>query len=99
MQDIAEAGIGEKCLMDTLIPAVEAFEQAHANGASFNEALDAMKNAAAQGRDSTKDLMAKIGRASRLGERSVGVLDAGAVSCCLILTQLADSVQPRLKAG
>lgn len=84
--------------MDTLIPAVEAFEQAHANGASFNEALDAMKSAA-QGRDSTKDLMAKIGRASRLGERSVGVLDAGAVSCCLILTQLADSVQPRLKAG
>ncbi|KPW47450.1 Uncharacterized protein ALO86_04939 [Pseudomonas syringae pv. berberidis] len=59
MQDITEAGIGDKCLMDTLIPAVEAFEQAHANGASFNEALDAMKNAAAQGRDSTKDLMAK----------------------------------------
>ncbi|RMR08436.1 dihydroxyacetone kinase subunit DhaL [Pseudomonas syringae group genomosp. 3] len=99
LQDITEAGVGDKCLMDTLIPAVEAFEQAHANGASFNEALDAMKNAAAQGRDSTKDLMAKIGRASRLGDRSVGVLDAGAVSCCLILTQLADSVQPRLKAG
>ncbi|AQL37180.1 dihydroxyacetone kinase subunit DhaL [Pseudomonas syringae] len=99
LQDITEAGVGDKCLMDTLIPAVEAFEQAHANGTSFNEALDAMKSAAAQGRDSTKDLMAKIGRASRLGERSVGVLDAGAVSCCLILTQLADSVQPRLKAG
>ncbi|KPZ10542.1 dihydroxyacetone kinase subunit DhaL [Pseudomonas syringae group genomosp. 3] len=99
LQDITEAGVGDKCLMDTLIPAVEAFEQTHANGASFNEALDAMKSAAAQGRDSTKDLMAKIGRASRLSERSVGVLDAGAVSCCLILTQLADSVQPRLKAG
>ncbi|PBQ12369.1 Dihydroxyacetone kinase, ATP-binding subunit [Pseudomonas syringae pv. atrofaciens] len=97
LQDITEAGVGDKCLMDTLIPAVEAFQQAHARGESFSAALDAMKSAASQGRDSTRDLVAKIGRASRLGERSLGVLDAGAVSCCLILTQLADSVQPRLK--
>ncbi|MCF9016371.1 DAK2 domain-containing protein, partial [Pseudomonas carnis] len=79
-----------------LIPAVEAFERAHAAARSFSDALDAMKSAASQGRDSTKDLVAKIGRASRLGERSLGVLDAGAVSCCLILTQLADSIKPRL---
>ena len=98
LQDITEAGVGDKCLMDTLIPAVEAFERAHASGRSFSDALDAMKTAASQGRDSTKDLVAKIGRASRLGERSLGVLDAGAVSCCLILTQLADSIQPRLTA-
>lgn len=96
LQDITEAGVGDKCLMDTLIPAVEAFERAQAAGASFSDALDAMKSAAAQGRDSTKDLVARIGRASRLGERSLGVLDAGAVSCCLVLTQLADSIQPRL---
>ncbi|MHA6576102.1 dihydroxyacetone kinase subunit DhaL [Pseudomonas yamanorum] len=96
LQDITEAGVGDKCLMDTLIPAVKAFEQAHGSGASFSEALDAMKSAASRGRDSTKDLVAKIGRASRLGERSLGVLDAGAVSCCLILTRLADSIQPRL---
>lgn len=96
LQDITEAGVGDKCLMDTLIPAVEAFERAQASGRSFSDALDAMKTAASQGRDSTKDLVAKIGRASRLGERSLGVLDAGAVSCCLILTQLADSIQPRL---
>jgi len=96
LQDITEAGVGDKCLMDTLIPAVEAFERAHADGASFNDALQAMKSAASQGRDSTKDLVAKIGRASRLGERSLGVLDAGAVSCCLILTRLADSIEPRL---
>jgi dihydroxyacetone kinase-like protein len=96
LQDITEAGVGDKCLMDTLIPAVEAFERAQTAGASFSDALDAMKSAASQGRDSTKDLVARIGRASRLGERSLGVLDAGAVSCCLILTQLADSIQPRL---
>ncbi|PHN21587.1 dihydroxyacetone kinase subunit DhaL [Pseudomonas sp. ICMP 460] len=97
LQDITEAGVGDKCLMDTLIPAVEAFERAHASGASFNQALEAMKRAASQGRDSTRDLVAKIGRASRLGERSLGVLDAGAVSCCLILTCLAGSVEQRLR--
>jgi len=84
--------------MDTLIPAVEAFEQAQASGATFREALHRMKSAASQGRDSTRDLVAKIGRASRLGERSLGVLDAGAVSCCLILTNLAESVEARLVA-
>ncbi|RMP61785.1 hypothetical protein ALQ18_02460 [Pseudomonas marginalis pv. marginalis] len=97
LQDITEAGVGDKCLMDTLIPAVEAFEREHARGGSFNQALEAMKRAASQGRDSTRDLVAKIGRASRLGERSLGVLDAGAVSCCLILTCLAGSVEQRLR--
>jgi dihydroxyacetone kinase-like protein len=97
LQDITDAGVGDKCLMDTLIPAVEAFEQAEAGGASFSEALSQMKSAASQGRDSTRDLVAKIGRASRLGERSLGVLDAGAVSCCLILTNLAESVEAQLQ--
>jgi dihydroxyacetone kinase-like protein len=98
LQDITDAGVGDKCLMDTLIPAVEAFEQAHAGGTSFSEALSQMKSAASQGRDSTRDLVAKIGRASRLGERSLGVLDAGAVSCCLILTNLAESVEAQLQS-
>lgn len=97
LQDITDAGVGDKCLMDTLIPAVEAAEKACSEGASFNEMLQQVKAAALQGRDSTRDLVAKIGRASRLGERSIGVLDAGAVSCCLILTRLADSLEPRLK--
>jgi len=97
LQDITDAGVGDKCLMDTLIPSVEAFEQAQAEGVSFSEALSRMKIAASQGRDSTRDLIAKIGRASRLGERSLGVLDAGAVSCCLILTNLAESVEAQLQ--
>lgn len=40
LQDISDAGVGDKCLMDTLIPAVEAFERAEASGASFREALN-----------------------------------------------------------
>lgn len=96
LQDVSTAGVGDKCLMDTLIPAVAAFEAAQQQKKSFVESLELMKTAAIAGRDSTIDLVAKIGRASRLGERSRGVLDAGATSCCLILTQLADSVEQRL---
>ncbi len=96
LQDISDAGVGDKCIMDTLIPTVEAFELAQQQNKSFVESLHLMKNAAHAGRDSTIDLVARIGRASRLGERSRGVLDAGATSCCLILSQLADSVEQRL---
>lgn len=85
------AKVGDKTLIDTLVPAVEAFDGAKSQG--FVAALAAMRKAAEQGRDSTIDLVAKIGRASRLGERSRGVLDAGATSCCLILVALADSLE------
>ncbi len=47
---------------------------------------------------STINLVAKIGRASRLGERSLGVLDAGATSCALILRSLAEGAQARLQS-
>ena len=59
---------------------------------TIEEALEEMKAAAAAGRDSTKDMVAKFGRSSRLGERSRGVLDAGATSCCIILTSMADGI-------
>lgn len=58
----------------------------------FKAALEEMKAAAEKGRDSTKDIVAKFGRSSRLGERSRGVLDAGAASCCIILQTMADGI-------
>ena len=88
------AEIGDKTLIDCLVPAITAFETTVPEG--FAPALKAMKEAAEEGRDSTIDLVARLGRASRLGERSRGVLDAGATSCCLILNALADSVAARL---
>ena len=51
-----------------------------------------MKRAAEQGRDATRDMVAKLGRSSRLGERSRGVLDAGAASCALLLGIMADQL-------
>jgi len=62
------------------------------DGDDFKQALEDMKQAAVNGRDSTVNLMAKLGRASRLGERSVGVPDAGACSCCVILCAMADEM-------
>ncbi len=96
LEDLGSAKLGDKTLLDTLIPALTALDAAIAAGADFATALDAMSAAAEAGRDSTKDLVAKIGRAARLGERSRGVLDAGAASCCLILQTLAEALKQRL---
>ena len=92
LQDIVDAKVGDKTLVDTLSPAVDAVKAGAAEGKDYKETLEAMKAAAAAGRDSTKDMVAKFGRSSRLGERSRGVLDAGATSCCIILTAMADGI-------
>ncbi|TXI02169.1 MAG: dihydroxyacetone kinase subunit L [Rhizobium sp.] len=96
IQSIGSAKVGDKTLLDTLVPAIEAFDAADAAGKSFAEALDALVAAAEAGRDSTLNLVAKIGRASRLGERSLGVLDAGATSCAIILKELSEGARARL---
>ena len=96
LQEIVDAKIGDKTLMDVLMPAEAAMSEAIAKGESFEQALDTMKKAAQDGRDYTIDLVAKFGRASRLGERSRGILDAGATSCALILSVMANSVKELL---
>jgi dihydroxyacetone kinase-like protein len=96
---LGNAKVGDKTLLDTLAPALRAFSAAAAAGKPFAEALALMGTAAEAGRDSTRDLVARVGRSSRLGERSRGVLDAGAASCCLILTAMARSMRELLDAG
>lgn len=96
LQEIVEAQVGDKTLVDTLSPAVDTLYQAVEKGEDFLTALVNMKAAAAAGRDSTKGLIAKFGRSSRLGERSRGVLDAGAVSFCILLTAMADAIIQKL---
>lgn len=96
VRTISQADVGDKTLMDVLIPAVGAFERAVNEKKSFSMALDAMSKAALEGRDSTVDMVAKIGRSSRLGERSRGVVDAGSASCYLILDSMATSIRQLL---
>lgn len=97
IQSISPAKPGDKTLIDSLSPAVLAFKKAVMDGKEFEVAMDEMKAAAISGRDSTKDMVAQLGRASRLGERSRGVLDAGATSCCLLLETLANTTKTLLK--
>ncbi len=96
IEELGDAKVGDKTLMDVLIPARNAYLEALASNKSFAESLNIMEAAAKEGRDSTKDLVAKIGRASRLGERSRGVLDAGACSAYLILSTFAGEIQNAL---
>ena len=96
LQGIVEAQVGDKTLVDTLSPAVDALKAAADAGKPLPEALEDMKAAAQAGKESTKDMVAKYGRSSRLGERSRGVLDAGATSCCIILTAMADAIAAQL---
>lgn len=96
VQEVGGAQVGDKTLIDTLVPARDAYQAALAAGRSFAECLREMVNAAEQGQLSTKALQARLGRSARLGERSIGVLDAGATSCYFILKSLADSVQASL---
>lgn len=92
MSALSEAKVGDKTLVDALYPAIETFEASRQSGAKFEDALLAMKLAAEKGRDATEDMVAKLGRSSRLGERSRGVIDAGAASCALLLGVMADTM-------
>ena len=92
VKEIGGAKVGDKTLMDTLEPACAAFERALASGSDFDVALTDSVKAAEIGKNSTKEMVAKIGRSARLGERSRGVLDAGAASSYLIIESMHTAI-------
>lgn len=83
---------GDKTMLDALHPAVEAAQRAAAEGATTRDVLRAAAAASAQGVAATKEMVAKVGRASRLGERTLGHQDAGATSVSIILRVAAETV-------
>ncbi|WP_196605087.1 dihydroxyacetone kinase subunit DhaL [Pectinatus haikarae] len=92
LSEIIEARPGDKTLIDTLAPALESLKKSTEKKEDFKTALIKMKAAAKAGSDSTRELKARYGRASRLGERSIGVPDAGSVSCRLLLAAMGDAI-------
>jgi len=88
VKEIGGAKVGDKSLVDALEPACTAFEKALDSGSAFEVALTESVKAAEMGKNSTKEMVAKIGRSARLGERSRGVLDAGAASSYLIIESM-----------
>jgi dihydroxyacetone kinase-like protein len=83
-----KAQLGDKTMVDVLSPAVTRFEQAMSEGKSLIEALQQAVETAEQAMKDTIPLLAKKGRASYLGERSVGHQDPGATSAYLMLKSL-----------
>ncbi|GAA5156216.1 dihydroxyacetone kinase subunit DhaL [Amycolatopsis dongchuanensis] len=85
---------GDKTMVDALLPATAAAEEAaRVEGADVAAVLTAAADAAAKGAESTVDLVARKGRASYLGERSAGHLDPGARSSALLLRALAEAAR------
>jgi dihydroxyacetone kinase-like protein len=80
-----KANRGDKTMVDALIPSAEALQAASANGTPLPDALLACALAAEKGMQDTIPLVARKGRASYLGERSVGHQDPGATSSNLLL--------------
>jgi len=87
-----KAEAGDKTMFDALAPAVEALDSALAAGEPPATALHGATAAAAEGRDATIDMIARKGRASYLGERSVGHQDPGATSAALLMDAAADTL-------
>ena len=81
---------GEKTILDALEPAATAFASAAAAGKTLAGCLALARDAAGQGVEYTKTIIATKGRASYLGERSLGHQDPGATSTYIILAALAD---------
>ena len=79
-------------MIDSLSPAVVSLESAAAEGIDEAEALKQAAAAAEKGMKATTDMIARKGRASYLGERSIGHQDAGATSLYLIIKALSDTV-------
>ena len=89
-----KAQAGDKTMYDALAPACDALDAALADGADLAAALAAASAAADAGRDATTPMLARKGRASYLGERSVGHQDPGATSTALLVATAARTLGP-----
>ncbi|MER3513227.1 MAG: dihydroxyacetone kinase subunit L [Chloroflexota bacterium] len=89
---IGKTNLGDKTMVDALHPAVEALRKALADHVGTAEALRLMTEAARQGMVDTIPMLARKGRASYVGERSIGHQDPGATSSYLILKALMETI-------
>ncbi len=87
-----KAGLGEKTMLDTLIPVAQTFTKLASQGVERKALFDALKQAAEQGMLSTRDMVATKGRAAGLGERAIGHIDAGAKSSQVMINAVCDLV-------
>lgn len=91
MQKHTQAQIGDKTMMDALLPADETLEK-HGAATPPGDLLKLAADAATAGVEQTKDMLAKFGRARNLGERVLGHADPGATSMALILVGFSEAL-------
>jgi dihydroxyacetone kinase-like protein len=94
--ELGAAAPGDKTMVDALAPAARALRDALGDGRPLEEAVGAAAEAAREGAEATVPMRARKGRASYLGERSIGHQDPGATSAAIIVAALhrAVSAQP-----
>jgi len=92
VQRRGKAELGDKTMIDALVPAVEAVSSALADGSTLDAALRRSAEAAQEGMTATIPLVARKGRASYLGERSANHQDPGATSSWLLLRTAAETL-------
>lgn len=85
-----KADLGEKTMLDTLIPVSNSLQESVQQNDSLAIALEKVKTVAIEGMQSTKDMLATKGRASFLGERAIGHIDAGARTSQLMICTIVD---------
>ncbi len=90
-----KAELGDKTMLDAMIPAVDAFDASLADGGAVADAARVASEAASAGRDATEPMVARKGRASYLGDRSASHLDPGAASTAILFETLADALSDR----
>ena len=87
-----KASLGEKTMLDVLIPVSTTFTLNAAASKNVAEICSAVKQAANTGLESTRNMVASKGRAAGLGERAIGHLDAGAKSCQVMIYAVCDLI-------
>jgi dihydroxyacetone kinase-like protein len=90
--ELGAATPGDKTMVDALVPAAEALHEALDSGQTLEEAVAAAATAAREGSEATVPMRARKGRASYLGERSIGHQDPGATSVAIIISALSRTV-------
>ena len=94
IQERGKAEVGDKTMVDALVPAVAAMEENYGKGLLVM--LQAAEEAAAKGVEDTKKYQARFGRAKSLMERAIGYQDAGATSVWLILQGMREFVEDKI---
>lgn len=86
-----QADLGDKTLLDALVPATDTLEAEIAAGSSAADAVAAMAKTARDAAEATKTMQAMRGRAAYTGERSIGSVDAGAMAIAVLLEALSEA--------